>query len=98
MLPILDVDVDLEPLIRENIRIHRHDNLYVKFQQTHKKLALSLHVSIEDTLANQEGRYSPEVHVPSMHFPVCNKHKTLKKHSRTDGRRTNRLAHHDCLR
>ena len=74
VLPILDVDADFEPLIRENIRLHRQDSLYAKFQQSHKRLALSLHASVEDALAQQQGQYSPEVRVPSLHCPVSNKH------------------------
>ena len=50
------------------------DSLYAKFQQSHKRLALSLHASVEDALAQQQGQYSPEVRVPSLHCPVSNKH------------------------
>ena len=74
---ISDVDCNLESMIRENIRLHANNNMYLEYQQKHKEVALSLHQSVEDEYKLKEGRYSPEVIVPSVikqDFCVCYKH------------------------
>ena len=74
MININDTGLDLEKVIRDNIKLHCDDNLYANYQSRHKKLELSLYASVEETYATKEGRYSPEVIVTSPHSSVCNKH------------------------
>ena len=63
---------DLEKLVREDIQKHVGNNLYYEYQQKHKGVTLSLHQSVEEEYQQNEGRYSPEVLLPSASkWSVC---------------------------
>ena len=64
VIDVTDVNCDLEQLVRQDIQKHAHSNLYLDYQQKHKPVVLSLHQSVEE-YAQSEGRYSPEVLLPS---------------------------------
>lgn len=66
VIDITDVDCNIESMIRENIRQHADNNMYIEYQQKHKDLSLSLHQSVEDEYKLKEGRFSPEVIIPSI--------------------------------
>lgn len=65
VIDITDVNCDLEQLVRQDIQKHSRSNLYLDYQQKHKPVVLSLHQSVEEEYAQSEGRYSPEVLLPS---------------------------------
>ena len=58
--------MDLVKTIKANIRERRDENLYLDYQQKHKKIELSLYKSVEESYATRDGRYSPEVLVNSL--------------------------------
>lgn len=66
VIDIPDVNCNIESMIRENIRLHANSNLYLDYQQKHKDVSLSLHQSVEDDYKYKEGKYSPEVLIPSV--------------------------------
>ncbi|OAO17990.1 tRNA splicing endonuclease [Blastocystis sp. ATCC 50177/Nand II] len=65
VIDITDVNCDLEQWVRQDIQKHARSNLYLDYQQKHKPVVLSLHQSVEEEYAQSEGRYSPEVLLPS---------------------------------
>ena len=65
VIDVTDVNCDLEQLVRQDIQKHAHSNRYLDYQQKHKPVVLSLHQSVEEEYAQSEGRYSPEVLLPS---------------------------------
>lgn len=65
VIDITDVNCDLEQLVRQDIQKHVRSNLYLDYQQKHKPVVLSLHQSVEEEYAQSQGRYSPEVLLPS---------------------------------
>lgn len=67
VIDITDVNCDLEKRVRQDIQKHAHSNLYLDYQQKHRPVVLSLHQSVEEEYAQSEGRYSPEVLLPTAH-------------------------------
>ena len=66
MIEIQDIECNIEAKIREDIRLHAGDNMYLEFQRKYKDVSISLHQSVLEEYDYKVGRYSPEVIVPSI--------------------------------